>query len=357
MRRETGRDRPAQHVFCNGRVTPLSEARLSVFDRGLLYGESAFETVKVVEGVPCLWEPHGRRLQAACAGLHLLGEEGWETTRAELEQGIRRLLQIHPVERGALRVQITGGDNPGGARGLAVSARERSPSVVAAVQEAPAPPESLYQEGVSVISASSDLCRTLPYFKSGNHLASVEARRRAAECGAFECLLTRGRLPAGGAAQDEDGAEKGAAQEGATGEAVRLLEGSFTSLIGWDGEQLLFPAEEGSLPGVTRSVLRSVAEEEGIPAVDLGKRDGPPGLGYPVSVYSGSGNSQNGIGYGDAGPPRTPGLLLTSSLLGVCACSHLDGVPLVSGAGVAEILRSGLRLREEASQRGWLAGG
>src|SRR5660397_173059 len=108
----------------------------------------------------------------------------------DLEDGIARLLNVQPVERGALRVQVTGGDNPGGARGLIAPMEERSPTVVAAVQEPPAPAQSFYEQGVSVVTAPPDLSRTMPAFKSGSYIASVEARRRAAAAGAFECLFT-----------------------------------------------------------------------------------------------------------------------------------------------------------------------
>src|SRR5660397_292014 len=119
--------RTEQHVLLGGRVILASEACLSVFDRGVLYGESVFETVKVRGGIPCLWEPHRDRLRAACVDLNLFAQDGVDAMITDLEDGIARLLNVHPVERGALRAQVTGGDNPGGARGLIAPMEERSP--------------------------------------------------------------------------------------------------------------------------------------------------------------------------------------------------------------------------------------
>jgi|GEM_PF-1593294 len=327
--------RTEQHVLLGGRVILASEACLSVFDRGVLYGESVFETVKVRGGIPCLWEPHRDRLRAACVDLNLFAQDGVDAMITDLEDGIARLLNVHPVERGALRVQVTGGDNPGGARGLIAPMEERSPTVVAAVQEAPAPAQSFYEQGVSVVTAPPDLSRTMPAFKSGSYIASVEARRRAAAAGAFECLFTwREGYSEGLAGVDQEVGADGRTHVDQDG--IRLLEGSFTSLIGWDGERLLFPGNVGCLPGVTREVLRAAAADEGIPWVDLDGRDRLPGLSYP----------------GNDG--AVSGLLLTSSLLGVCPCAFLDGVPLASSVSPATLLRSALHLREEVSRSRWL---
>ena len=54
--------RPRSVVWLNGRIVPASRARISVFDRGLLYGDAVFETVRVYAGRPFRWDAHQRRL-------------------------------------------------------------------------------------------------------------------------------------------------------------------------------------------------------------------------------------------------------------------------------------------------------
>ncbi|MCJ7796329.1 MAG: aminotransferase class IV, partial [Thermoleophilia bacterium] len=114
-------------VLLDGELVPPGEARVSAFDRGLLYGESLFETLKVVDGAPCLWQPHVERLTSAC------GELGLPLDVTGLEHGVRRLLQARPVAHGALRIQVTGGEQPGGGRGLTAPAAGRRPRVIVSV--------------------------------------------------------------------------------------------------------------------------------------------------------------------------------------------------------------------------------
>ena len=197
-RRAGGRGRGS-----TGSLFAPGEARVSAFDRGLLYGESLFETLKVVDGAPCLWRPHVERLTSAC------GELGLPLDVAGLELGVRRLLQARPVALGALRIQVTGGEQPGGGRGLTAPAAGRRPRVIASVTAVSPQPAHVFERGVDVVTAA-DLGRPLPWLKSGSYLASVAAKMRAEKAGAFECLLVGG-------------------------EPARLLEGSFSNVLVWDG--------------------------------------------------------------------------------------------------------------------------
>jgi branched-subunit amino acid aminotransferase/4-amino-4-deoxychorismate lyase len=50
-------------VWLNGKIVRARDARLSIFDRGFLYGDAVFETVRLYEGHPFLWQRHRKRLQ------------------------------------------------------------------------------------------------------------------------------------------------------------------------------------------------------------------------------------------------------------------------------------------------------
>ena len=58
-------------VWINGTLVPDDEARISVFDHGLVTGDGVFETVKVVNGVPFALSRHLARLGRSAAGLGL----------------------------------------------------------------------------------------------------------------------------------------------------------------------------------------------------------------------------------------------------------------------------------------------
>lgn len=287
-------------VLVDGELVSSGEALVSAFDRGLLFGESLFETLKVVDGVPCLWQPHVERLTCGC------GELGLSLDVAGLEQSIRRLLHARPVGHGALRIQVTGGEQPGGGRGLTAPSVGRRPRVIASVTAISPQPAHVYERGVDVVTAA-DLCRPLPWLKSGSYLASVAAKMRAESAGAFECLLVGG-------------------------ESARLLEGSFTNVLVWDGARLVSAPARSRLVGVTETVVVQAARTMGMLTEER-----------PVALDElWAGESQ--------------GLLLTSSLLGVCACATVDGRRMASTARIADTLRRALHERESASRAEWERG-
>jgi branched-subunit amino acid aminotransferase/4-amino-4-deoxychorismate lyase len=283
-------------VLLDDSLVPREEAAISPFDRGVMYGESLFETLKVVDGAPCLWDLHSDRLTRGCEEL------GIALDPVSLAKGIARLLEQRRVGRGVLRVQVTGGMQPGGGRGLTAPAAGRAPRIVASATEHVPLPDSVYRDGVPVV-ASARFARSTPHLKSGSYLSSVRAKDFAESAGAFECILLGGEPP-------------------------RLLEGSFSNVLAWDGARLSCPPEGGRLPGVTLHVVLRVAA-----ARDL-----------PVMVREVSLSEARGCG-----------VLLTGSLLGVCHCSRLDGEALEDSSSVAAELRAGLADREARSREDWRA--
>lgn len=287
-------------VLFDGALIPSAEALVSAFDRGLLYGESLFETLKVVDGVPCLWQPHVERLAFGCREL------GLPLDVIELERGVRRLLQTRPVAHGALRIQVTGGEQPGGGRGLTAPPAGRRPRVIVSVTAVSPQPAHLFERGVDVVTAA-DLGRPLPWLKSGSYLASVAAKVRAENAGAFECLLVGG-------------------------EPARLLEGSFSNVLVWDGARLVSAPVRSRLVGVTETVVVQAARTLGMLTEER-----------PVALAE--------LWAGEA-----RGLLFTSSLLGVCPCATVDGRRVAQTTTIADTLRRGLHERESASRVEWERG-
>lgn len=281
-------------VLLDDALVPAEDAVVSAFDRGVMYGESLFETLKVIDGAPCLWTSHRERLDRGCAelGLPVDADRVWD--------GVARLLSRRPVARGVLRIQVTGGVQPGGGRGITAPMEGRRPRVIASVSEVAAVAPDVYEHGVRVVAAAG-FARSAPHLKSGNYLSSVLAKAHAESLGAFECLLTSGTPPV-------------------------ILEGSFGNVLAWDEERLVCPLEAGRLPGVTLGVALAAARD----------------LGIEVQVRELT-----------LAEVRAGGLLLTGSILGVCACSHLDGEPLADSRAVAAGLRGRLWEYEERSIADW----
>ena len=117
-------------VWINGTLVPDDEARISVFDHGLVTGDGVFETVKVVDGVPFALSRHLARLGRSTAGLGLAAPD-LEQIRAGALAVVGSSQQV-PLAR--MRITVTGGIAPLG------SERGGSPlTAIVAVAEARAP--------------------------------------------------------------------------------------------------------------------------------------------------------------------------------------------------------------------------
>jgi len=58
-------------INLNGKIVPKSEAKVSIFDHGFLYGDSIYETVRTYDGRPFLLDLHLARLQESAQGINL----------------------------------------------------------------------------------------------------------------------------------------------------------------------------------------------------------------------------------------------------------------------------------------------
>ena len=68
-----------EHVFINGEIVPVRDAKVSVFDRGLLYGDGLFETIRVEDGFPLFLKAHLDRLYNSCRFLNIFLTTGMST--------------------------------------------------------------------------------------------------------------------------------------------------------------------------------------------------------------------------------------------------------------------------------------
>lgn len=98
-----------QMYLVDGHVVEASEATVPVEDRGFLYGDAAFETMRVYAGSVFAWEHHMERLDATCSSLSL--DHG--ISRETLLAWIDRVLDANDLEEAAIRLSITRGVQPG----------------------------------------------------------------------------------------------------------------------------------------------------------------------------------------------------------------------------------------------------
>ena len=225
-------------VWINGTLVPDDEARISVFDHGLVTGDGVFETVKVAGGVPFALSRHLARLGRSAAGLGL-AEPDLEQIRA----GALAVIQSPgQPELARMRITVTGGIAPLG------SERGGSPlTAIVALGEmhAPAP-------WVDVT--------TVPWPRN--------------EHGALSGLKTTSNgenVRALAYATSHDGSEAIFANT-----AGNLCEGTGTNVfVVSDGRLLTPPLSAGCLAGVTRALVIewSGAAEQDLPLAALAEAD------------------------------------------------------------------------------------
>ncbi len=206
-------------VSIDGVVT--DDPRISVFDRGFLFGDSVYEVLRTVNGRPLFWEEHAERLWRSAELIRLPLGVDRDTLRAETEA----VLAAAPGER-YIRIIVTRG-----AGGLGMGPAELTPRRVIIVAPLPAELPALRRDGcvLSIFRTHrGDEGGVSPAAKCGNRLLAVLALAEARREGADEALLVD---PLG-----------------------RILEGaSSTFFCACDGALHTPGLEVGILPGITRA--------------------------------------------------------------------------------------------------------
>ena len=229
----------------NGQILPVEEIVISPGDRSFLYGDSLFETVRVYEGAPFLWEWHMIRLMAGAEtiGLNL------PHTPDDFLDLTKKLIQRNTASNCIARLMVTRGT---GERGYGLTGNEQPCALITLHPIPETKPTPLVLVSTSARVAKDD---PLAAIKSGNKLGSTLAKRLAKENGADDGLIL-----------NSDG---------------NITETSYANLF-WIQDNTLYtpPLSDGVLPGVTRrliiglaSALGQAVREESIPANDIKKAD------------------------------------------------------------------------------------
>ncbi len=235
-------------VSIDGVLVPAGEARVSVFDRGFLYGDSVYEVVRTYGLEPFELGPHLARLATSAGRIAL--RLPWTDERMERE--IRRVVDSSrrvgesdpggaPWNQGerSVRVVVTRGSGEMGLDpGLA-----NEPTVVIIALPLHGPPSSAYRQGISAWpfgGPGGPVRAGDPAAKTGEHLFHVLAVREARGHEAQEALLVDG---------------DGCVTEGASSNVFAVRDGSLETP----------PLQVGLLAGVTRALVIELARQLGIP--------------------------------------------------------------------------------------------
>jgi branched-chain amino acid aminotransferase len=222
-------------VYLNDRFVPREEAVVSVFDRGFLYGDGVYETMRAYHGRVFLLAEHLARLERSAERLQLR----MPVPREQLADLVRASIERNRLEEAYVRVTVSRGS---GEIGLD-PALCKIPTLVIIAKAFLPYPDSFYSEGISIaiVQTRRNLPAALPpEVKSLNFLNNILAKMEAIAVGAYEGVMLNHR--------DE------------------LTEGTTSNLFVVQNGRLCTPAREcGILDGITRDVVLQLAHELKIP--------------------------------------------------------------------------------------------
>lgn len=225
-----------QWVHLNGKLVPKAEASLSIYDHGFLYGDGAFEGIRVYSHVIFQLEAHIARLFRSARALAI----DLKTDPEAVQSAIVETVRANSLESGYIRVSVSRGVG----LGLDPAHMKSDPTIAISTEQLRLYPQEMYQRGLDVITASTRVPPAVcidPQIKSlGRYVNNITAKMEANRVGAGEALMLN--------------------MEGYVAEAT----GDNLFLVN-NGEISTPPTSQGALPGITRQVVMDIAKETGIP--------------------------------------------------------------------------------------------
>lgn len=223
-------------VYIDGKWYAKDEAKISVYDHGLLYGDGLFEGIRIYGGKIFRLKEHIDRLFEGARAIRL----ELNLSHAEIMEAVEEAVRRNKREEGYIRLLATRGKGP---LGISPFTCPQS-SLVIIVEDIQLYPEELYAEGIPIITAAT---RRLsgrifdPRIKTLNYLNNIMAKIEAVDAGCLEAVML---------------SEEGYVCE-CTGDNIFIVKNG----------KLLTPASwHGLLEGITRNSILELAAKLGIEA-------------------------------------------------------------------------------------------
>ena len=171
-------------VYINGKLYDKADAKISVFDHGLLYGDGVFEGIRVYEGKVFRLREHVDRLYDSARGIKL----EIPLSREQMAEAITSTVQANAKRNGYIRALVTRG-----AGYLGLDPRKTTdPQVVIIVDDITLYPPELYENGMEIVTVSTIRNHPnalSPRIKSLNYLNNIMAKMEAIQSGCLEALM------------------------------------------------------------------------------------------------------------------------------------------------------------------------
>jgi branched-chain amino acid aminotransferase len=221
-------------IFMNDRLVPENEARVSVFDHGLLYGDGVFEGLRSYSGRVFRLDAHLDRLWASAKAICLTIPLPKET----VAKAVNDTLAANNLIDGYVRLIVTRG---AGSLGLDPN-RTHDPQVIVIADTIALYPKEHYEKGLKIVTAATQRVQSAalsPRIKSLNYLNNIMAKLEGLQAGCVEALMLN---------------HKGEVAE-CTGDNIFVVRA---------GRLLTPPPDAGILEGITRNAVMELAHPAGI---------------------------------------------------------------------------------------------
>ena len=226
-------------VYISGTLYEKEDAKISVFDHGLLYGDGVFEGIRSYAGKVFRMEGHVDRLWNSAKAIAL----EIPMTKEEMALAIEETLRVNGLKEGYIRVIVTRGSGTLGLNPYLCS----DPQVIIITDSISLYPQKLYEEGLELVTVSvqrNHPAALSPRIKSLNYLNNILAKLEGIKAGTLEALMLN---------------HKGEVAE-CTGDNIFLVR---------NGELLTPPIDAGILEGITRDVVMELGAALGIPVREI----------------------------------------------------------------------------------------
>src|SRR4051812_8190372 len=225
-------------VYIGGKLYEKADAKISVFDHGLLYGDGVFEGIRSYAGRVFRLEAHVDRLYDSARAIHLQ----IPMSKTEMARAVVDTLAANKLVDAYIRLVVTRG-----AGSLGLDPRKTTdPQVIIITDSISLYPAELYEHGLKIVTAGTmrnHPAALNPRVKSLNYLNSILAKIEGTNAGCLEALMLN---------------HKGEVAE-CTGDNIFIVK----------RRELITPSvDAGILEGITRAAVMELAVEAGIKVVE-----------------------------------------------------------------------------------------
>jgi len=224
-------------IYINGKFYGRDEAKISVFDHGLLYGDGVFEGIRSYNRRVFKLEEHIDRMIESAKSIML----EIPLDKGQLIKAVTQTLKVNKLDNSYIRLVVTRGE---GDLGLDPRKCYKAPNIIIIADKIALYPEKLYRDGLAIITVPTvrNLPEALnPQIKSLNYLNNILAKIEAVNCGFDEAIM----LDSLGYVAE------------CTGDNIFVVK---------NGHLYTPPQCMGTLRGITRDSILEIARRDNVPA-------------------------------------------------------------------------------------------